>query len=167
MRKPDAVDEIADAWARELPDAPNASIGVITRIWRIAKLLEEDRRATMRRLGMDVTTRNLLSTLRRSGPPYRLSISEIARQAGVTPGAVSQWVSTNEREGMVVRERSDRDGRAVFVALTDDGKRRIDAVVVDLLSHEDELVAGLSGRQVDQLAGLLKKLMSSLEDRER
>lgn len=69
----DEVDDIQRAWLRERPGTPVASIGVITRIWRIGKLLDDDRRRTMLALGMDAATRDLLSTLRRSGPPYRLS----------------------------------------------------------------------------------------------
>ncbi|SEE87145.1 DNA-binding transcriptional regulator, MarR family [Ruania alba] len=162
----DAVDEIAEAWRRELPGAPVESIGVITRIWRIAHLLENDRRATMQRLGMEVSTRSLLATLRRAGHPYVLAPSEIARRAGVSAGAVSQWVSRAERDGWVVRRRgAGADGRAVEVTLTDAGRERIDAVVGDLLEHEAELVAGLDEREVARLGNLLRRLMAGLEHR--
>ncbi len=162
----DAVDEIAQAWRRELPGAPVESIGVITRIWRIAHLLEADRRRTMQRLGMEVSTRSLLATLRRAGEPYALAPSEIARRSGVSPGAVSQWVSRAERDGWVVRRRGGgSDGRAVEVALTDAGRTRIDEVVGELLEHEAGLVAGLDDEEVAQLGGLLRTLMAGLGKR--
>ena len=116
------MDTIAAAWARERPGTPVASIGVITRIWRLAKLLEDDRRETMLRLGMDAGTRDLLSTLRRSGPPYRLSPSELARRNLVSAGAVSQRVARCERAGLVRRLRSPDDGRGVLVELTAAGR---------------------------------------------
>ncbi|UFU06917.1 MarR family winged helix-turn-helix transcriptional regulator [Ruania halotolerans] len=162
----DAVDEIAEAWSRELPGAPVESIGVITRIWRIAHLLENDRRSTMQRLGMEVSTRSLLATLRRAGEPYVLAPSEIARRAGVSAGAVSQWVSRAERDGWVVRRRGGgSDGRAVEVALTDAGRTRIDDVVGELLEHEAGLVAALDDEEVAQLSGLLRQLMAGLGKR--
>ncbi|QOR71159.1 MarR family transcriptional regulator [Ruania alkalisoli] len=161
----DAVDEIADAWRRELPGAPVDSIGVITRVWRIAHLLDADRRDTMQRLGMEISTRNLLATLRRAGAPYELAPSEIARRAGVSAGAVSQWVARAERDGWVARRRGEGDGRAVTVTLTDQGRERIDAVVGELLAHEATLVAGLEEGEVNQLAGLLRRLMAGLEGR--
>lgn len=165
-RETDHVDEIQAAWRREHPDLPVASIGVITRIWRIARLLDDDRRATMRRLGMDVPTRNLLSTLRRAGTPYTLTASELARRAGVTPAAVSQWVARAEADGHVTRRRrTEGDTRQVDVTLTRRGKARIDAVVADLLRHEDELVSDLSAQEVEQLADLLRTLLSSLAAR--
>lgn len=163
----DDVDEIQLAWARERPGTPVASIGVITRIWRIAKVLDDDRRSTMDRLRMDVPTRNLLSTLRRSGEPYMLSASEIARRSGVSPGAVSQWVARCESTGLVRRSRDADDRRSVQVMLTAKGRRTIERVVGDLLRHEDELVAGLTGDEVTRLGDLLRKLLAGLESRRR
>jgi hypothetical protein len=63
----------ARAWAREAPGVPVGSIGVLTRIWQAAKLLSDERRRTLAAVGMDAATLDLLSTLRRAGPPYRLS----------------------------------------------------------------------------------------------
>jgi len=160
---PDDVDEIQQAWTEQLPGAPVASIGVFSRVWRISKLMSEDRRRTMERLGMDVGTRDLLATLRRAGEPYRLRPSEIARRAGVTPAAVSQWVARCEAQGLVRRSRGDeQDGRVVTVALTADGLRAVERVVGDLLAHEDDLVSGLSAEEVDQLSALLRRLLASL-----
>lgn len=164
--EPDDVDEIQAAWQREQPGVPVASIGVITRIWRIARLLDDDRRSTMRELGMDVPTRNLLSTLRRAGEPYSLTASELARRAGVTPAAVSQWVARAEVDRLVTRRRrTDGDTRQVDVTLTRRGRQRIDGVVADLLRHEDDLVSGLSEGDVEQLTELLRTLLASLSAR--
>jgi hypothetical protein len=64
------VDRIARAWVRERPGTPVDSIGVITRIWRIGKVLADERQRTLGRLGIDAAILDLLGTLRRSGPPY-------------------------------------------------------------------------------------------------
>lgn len=166
--EPDDVDAIQAAWARERPGIPVASIGVITRVWRIAKLLDDDRRATMARLGMDVPTRNLLSTLRRAGTPYALTASEVARRAGVTAGAVSQWAAAGEAAGFVTRHRGvGGDGRTVEIRLTDAGRARIDAVVDELLRHEDGLVDGLAAGDLEELAGLLRRWQRDLTARAR
>ena len=89
----DVVDRIQEAWRRELPDAPVGPIGVLTRIRLIAKLLDDDHRRTMAALGIDAATRDLLSSLRRSGPPYRATPSELARSTLISAGAVSQRVA--------------------------------------------------------------------------
>jgi DNA-binding MarR family transcriptional regulator len=161
----DGADEIQQAWARERPGTPVGSIGVITRIWRIGKLLDDDRRETMLRLGMDAGTLDLLSTLRRAGPPYRLPPGELARRTLVSAGAISQRVARSERAGLVRRLRSPEDGRGVLVELTDAGHAEIERTVDGLLSHEEDLVSALTPQQRDQLAGLLRILLASLTNR--
>ncbi|WP_158889308.1 MarR family winged helix-turn-helix transcriptional regulator [Amycolatopsis anabasis] len=161
----DEVDAIQRAWLRERPGTPVSSIGVITRIWRIAKLLDEDRRRTMIRLEMDAATRDLLSTLRRAGPPYRLASGELARRALVSAGAISQRVARAERDGLVRRVRSGADGRGVLVELTDRGHALIERTVDDLLRHEESLLSALSADQREQLADLLRVLLADLTER--
>ncbi|GAA1970745.1 MarR family winged helix-turn-helix transcriptional regulator [Amycolatopsis minnesotensis] len=161
----DEVDDIQRAWLRERPGTPVDSIGVIPRIWRIGKLLDEDRRRTMLTLDMDSATRDLLSTLRRSGPPYRLPAGEIAARMLVSAGAVSQRVARAERAGYVQRVRSADDGRGVFVELTERGHDLIERTVDQLLRHEEDLLAGLSDRQRDDLSELLRVLLADLTAR--
>lgn len=163
----DEVDEIERGWSRELPDVPTSSIGVFTRLRRIAKLLEEDRRATMLRLGMDATTRDLLSTLRRAGPPYRLPAGELARRCRVTAGAISQQVRRAERDGHVRRLRSEKDGRGVLVELTPIGHEAIEQTVARLLAHEETLLSTMDAEQRKQLSGLLMLLLTDLDERLR
>lgn len=158
----DGVDRIQTAWQRERPDMPVESIGVITRIWRIAKLLEDQRRRSDARAGVDAAGRDLLSTLRRSGPPYRLAAGEIARQSLVSAGAISQRVARAEQRGLVVRSRG---GRTVQVELTDAGHALVQDHVEDLLRHEETLLSSLSVEQREQLTGLLRVLLGDLTTR--
>lgn len=161
----DGVDRIQRAWLRERPGTPVDSIGVITRIWRIAKLLEDDRRHTMARLGVDAPTRDLLSTLRRAGPPYRLTPSEISRMTLVSAGAISQRLTRAEAQGLVRRRKDRSDGRSVTVELTPEGHAAIEQTVDDLLHHEESLLTGLTATQRDQLADLLRLLLADLTAR--
>lgn len=158
----DGVDEIADAWRRERPGTPVGSIGVLTRIRRLAKLLEDDRRRTLARLGLDAATLDLLSTLRRAGSPYRLAPGQIARRSLVSAGAISQRVARAERDGLVERVRGGRDGRAVLVSLTATGHAVVERTVDDLLSHEESLLSSLSQVDRDRLTGLLRTLLADL-----
>lgn len=159
---PDAVDEIAAAWRRERPGTPVASIGVITRVWRLSKLFADHRRHTLARLGIDAATLDLLSTLRRAGRPYRLSPGQLAQRSLVSAGAISQRVARAERDGLVTRVRADRDRRGILVTLTGAGHALIERSVDQLLRYEESLLAPLTGEQRDQLAGLLRILLADL-----
>jgi len=162
----DGVDQIQQAWERERPGTPAGSIGVITRIWRIGKLLADERRRTLALLGIDAATLDLLSTLRRAGHPYRLTAGAIAELSLVSAGAISQRVARAEREGLVRRERSPADGRLSYVTLTAAGRALIERSVDELLRHEEALLSGLAGAQREDLTALLRVLLGSLSDLE-
>lgn len=149
---------IGAAWERELPGVPTSSIGVITPLWRVAKLLSDDRRRTLRRVGLEESTLDLLSTLRRAGPPYTLTTRELGERTLVTAGAISQRVARAEVEGLVARAASDRSRRAVGVSLTPLGHRTVERAVTELLTHEEGLVAGLDLRDVRGFGAVLAAL---------
>ncbi|MGK5554887.1 MarR family winged helix-turn-helix transcriptional regulator [Actinomadura kijaniata] len=163
-RKPDAVDEIQRAWARERPGTPVESIGIITRVWRSAKLLGDERRRTLARLGIDTATLDLLSTLRRAGPPYAMTPGELRRASMVTAGAVSQRVARAEDAGLVATERGPR-GRTAAVRLTGAGHRLIEESVDELLTYEDSLLDHLTVEERARLTELLRALLDGLVER--
>jgi DNA-binding MarR family transcriptional regulator len=123
----------------------------------------DERRRTLRRLGIDPATLDLLSTLRRSGAPWALTTRELAERCLVTAGAISQRVARAERDGLVTRAPSSASHRAVVVQLTDAGHELAERSVRDLLAHEDGLVAGLEVGERRLLGDLLEKLARDLQ----
>ena len=161
----DRAAQIAEAWARERPGMPVASIGILTRIWQAAKLLSDERRRTLAAIGMDAATMDLLSTLRRSGPPYRLSTRDLTARCLVTAGAITQRVDRAQGAGLVRRLPPEAGSRVVFVELTQDGHQEVERAVSALLSYEQGLVDVLEPDQQEQLAALLSVLLQGLMER--
>jgi DNA-binding MarR family transcriptional regulator len=157
--------EIAAAWQRERPGVPVSSIEIVTPIWRLAKLLADDRRRVLRACEVDPATLDLLGVLRRSGPPYRLTTREIARRALVTAGAVSQRVSRAERERLVERAAAADGSRSVIVTLTDAGHALVERTVDQVLGREAQLVSGLLPGERAALAELLGRLLRDVAGR--
>jgi len=157
--------DIAASWRRELPGIrPEAleAIEIITPMWRIAKLLADERRRTLARLGVAPATLDLLSSIRRAGPPYELTTREITRRTLVTAGAVSQRVALAERAGLVTRAPSSASRRAVSVRLTQSGHALIESTVRQLLDHEADLIATLTPADRAALTPMLATLEHSL-----
>ncbi|QIT49267.1 MarR family transcriptional regulator [Streptomyces antibioticus] len=157
--------EIAAAWRRERPGTPTESIEIVTPIWWLGKLFADDRGRVLREAGIDAATLDLLSVIRRSGPPYSLSTREIARRTLVTAGAVSQRVARAERDGLVRRAAGTTGRRSVEVSLTADGHALIEQSVDAVLGREATLVSDLSADERDVLIGLLGKLMTDVRRR--
>lgn len=159
--------EIASAWQRELPGTPVTSIEIVTPIWRLAKLFADDRRRVLRECGVDPATLDLLSVIRRAGPPYRLSTREITARALVTAGAISQRIARAEQAGLVARSPAADGSRAVMVALTAAGHELIERTVDQVLSREAQLVGDLDRGQHGELAGHLDRLLADVAGRLR
>ncbi|MBK5992086.1 MarR family transcriptional regulator [Streptomyces sp. MBT58] len=157
--------DIAAAWERERPGTPSDSIGIVTPIWQLAKLFGDDRRRVLARAGVDSATLDLLSVLRRSGPPYTLSTRELGRRALVTAGAISQRVARAEREGLVTRQPGTGRPRTVQITLTAAGHDLVEVTVDQVLLRETELIGGLTPDQRNRLTELLHLLLTDVQQR--
>lgn len=157
--------EIAAAWERERPGTPVSSIRILTPIWQLAKMFGDDRRRVLAGAGVDAATLDLLSVLRRSGPPYTLSTRELGQRSLVTAGAVSQRVARAEQEGLVTRGPARGRTRTVLVTLTPAGHDLVEATVDQVLHRDAELVAGLTPDQQAQLTDLLENLLTDVQRR--
>jgi DNA-binding MarR family transcriptional regulator len=158
---------IAAAWQRERPGTPTGSIEIATPIRRLAKLFTDDRARVLRAAGIDAATLDLLSVIRRSGPPYTLSTRELANRTLVTAGAISQRVARAERDGLVHRKAGTTGRRTVLVELTAQGHVLIERSVDSVLAREATLVQCLSEPERAVLITLLDKLMTDVRHRTR
>ncbi|MFE9581606.1 MarR family winged helix-turn-helix transcriptional regulator [Nocardia sp. NPDC006044] len=165
MDENDPVDAIALAWLRERPGTPVDGIGVVTRIWHLAKLFGDDRRRVLAVEDTDAATLDLLSVLRRSGPPYQLTTRELKDRTMLTAGAISQRVARAEGEGLVTRAPLDDGSRAVVVSLTAAGHVMIERLVDHVLGREYDLLAALTAEQQADLTELLRILHQDLMTR--
>ncbi|GGV21152.1 MarR family transcriptional regulator [Kitasatospora herbaricolor] len=160
----DHVDKLLEQWRRERPDLDVSPMAVIGRLKRLTRLIEADLRRTFAEHGLDPASFDVLATLRRSGPPYRLTPAELMRTSMVTSGAVTQRLDRLEARGLVARTPSETDGRVVHVALTADGRALIDQALPDHVANEHRLLSGLTAPQRDGLAETLRDLLESLGD---
>ncbi|MGL4438815.1 MAG: MarR family winged helix-turn-helix transcriptional regulator [Bosea sp. (in: a-proteobacteria)] len=105
---------------------------------------------------------DVLSTLLRSGPPYRLRPTELYTQLMISSGGMTDRLARLERAGLVRRTPSESDARSSLVELTMVGRERAEAAFREDMAIEAELLAGLSGPERDQLAALLIRLAASV-----
>jgi DNA-binding MarR family transcriptional regulator len=158
----DSVDQILEQWARERPDLDCSPMGVIGRITQLQREVYLAQRATFARHGLDAPSFDVLAALRRAGEPYQLTPTALMRSALVTSGAITQRLDRLEEKGLITRERSEVDGRAVVVTLSAAGRAALDAALPDHLESERALLEGLPSQDQELLAGLLRRLLVAL-----
>ena len=152
----DEVDVLVAAWRSERPDLDVQPMQVLSRVSRLARHLDRARRAAFAAHGLEPWEFDVLSALRRQGPPYQLSPGALLHATLVTSGTMTNRIDRLAAAGLVSRQPEPHDRRGVLVTLTDRGRAAADAALADLLLRERELLRHLNSRQQEQLASLLR-----------
>jgi DNA-binding MarR family transcriptional regulator len=160
----DGVDEILQQWADARPDLDTSPMGVFGRLSRAARLADACLQRSFSQHDLDAASFDVLATLRRSGPPFRLTPTQLQRSSMVTSSAIAQRLNRLESRGLVIREPNAEDGRVIDVGLTDEGFQLIEESLPDHLRNERQLLARLSISQRKELASLLSQLFNSMEN---
>ncbi len=162
----DEVDRLVAAWRRERPDLDTRPLEVLSRVTRLARHLDRARRSAFAEHDLEAWEFDVLSALRRSGEPYQLSPGALLNQTLVTSGTMTNRIDRLTTKELVRREPDPADRRGVLVVLTPRGLAVVDDTLTDLLAHEQKLLAGLTDRQRDALADLLRDLVSPFDNPE-
>ena len=156
--KKDAVDDILEQWSDERPELDTASLGVVIRVTSLNRAFLRQATEALAPLDLELFEYDVLSALRRQGRPYALPATGIARETGLSSGAMTNRIDKLESRGLVIRKGDKGDRRAVIVSLTAAGKRAIDDAIQLRLEAADESLRGLSSRERNDLARLLRKV---------
>jgi len=155
----DEVDEIVARWQSERPDLDVSPLQVLSRVSRLARHLDRARRAAFAAHDLEIWEFDVLSALRRQGPPYQLSPGALLRATLVTSGTMTNRIDRLTAKGLVSRRPDPGDKRGVLVQLTEAGLRTVDNAFAELLAGEEALLTGLDAGQQEELAGLLRILL--------
>jgi len=158
------VTSLLEAWETERPGLDMSSLRISLPLRRAMEGAETRRAVILARHNVTPAMLDLLVALRRSGPPYVRTPSELARALVLSAGGVSQRLERLEQVGLIERQNDVQDRRVVYVRLTDKGLRALDALIDEYMDHEERLLAGLTQRERDQLARLLLRLNASIAE---
>jgi DNA-binding MarR family transcriptional regulator len=159
----DEVDELVAAWRVQRPDLDVAPLQVLSRVSRLARHLDIARRGAFAAHDLEAWEFDVLSALRRAGPPFQLTPGTLLRATLVTSGTMTNRIDRLAAAGLVRREPDPRDRRGVLVTLSERGQTVVDAALTDLLDREQALLAGLGDDQRQQLADLLRTLLAPFD----
>jgi DNA-binding MarR family transcriptional regulator len=160
----DEVDDLITAWQQERPDLDVEPLAVLSRVSRLARHLDIARRGAFAAHGLESWEFDVLSALRRSGPPYQLTPGALLRATLVTSGTMTNRIDRLAEAGLVSREPDPRDRRGVLVTLAERGKAVVDAAFTDLLDREQALLSCLGPEQRQVLADLLRIMLVPFDE---
>jgi DNA-binding MarR family transcriptional regulator len=142
-------------------EAPSSIGFLVKRCGSLMSQLAERRFATEQ---VSFTQWMVIATL---GRFEHLTATALSEETCHDMGALTRIVDDLEEEGLVRRERTERDRRVVELALTPEGRRYLQTgkrLVVDLLNS---LVAPFSRQELETMIALLQRMMARLQEAEQ
>ncbi len=159
----DGIDRRRAQWAAELPDLDTRAMAIIGRMRWITVNLRPPIEAIFRKHGLDSGEFDVLATLRRSGPPYRLRPTELYRWLMISSGGLTARLGRLERSGFIRRLPDPDDARSTLVELTLSGKAVVELAFREDMALENAVLEALDPGEIAILESILRKLVITRE----
>jgi DNA-binding MarR family transcriptional regulator len=163
MTMRDRIDERRAQWAEELPSVDTVGMAILGRARWLALKVRPPIEAVFAKAGLDAGEFDVLATLLRNGPPYRLRPTELYRSLMISSGGLTNRLDRLEKAGLIRRGEPEGDGRSLPVELTREGRKRAEAAFREDMKIEAGLLSALTGEEKKSLEGLLRKLVLALD----
>lgn len=95
---------------------------------------------------------------------HRATMLELAAHMNITPAAASQIISGYEKNGWVIRTRSEKDRRTVYVEISDKIKEHLKSKWRDNQQFLSDFLDELSPEDLDSLERILNKVLDYFEE---
>jgi len=159
----DHVDRVREKWKKEAPEWDTSPISIVARLGRAATYVDVYVESALGEFGLTREAWDILASLRRTGPPYSLSPTDLYRGLMRTSGAITTRLQILEKRGLITRVVNQEDRRGLLVKLTEKGLELTRRVGPVHLENERRLLSVLNEVEQEQLANLLRKLLLSFE----
>jgi MarR family transcriptional regulator, organic hydroperoxide resistance regulator len=124
----------------------------------ILYLYTESRRLTKELAGRYGLTGPQLAVVKMLEPVGKLSLSELSSQIRARNSTVTGIIDRMEREGLVVRRRSQQDRRVINIELTTKGRELASEIPIEPVQIFRRVLEELSPRDATELRRILNKL---------
>lgn len=164
----DRAERARRQWQKEMPEVADrlSPMVLLGRLSESAQLMSQNYLApAYADIGLKTGEFDVLATLVRSGPPYKLTPTELYRTTMMSSGGMTARIDKLEKGGLVERCPHPEDRRALTVCLTEKGLNLIKGKIPDYVDMQHQAVDGLSKQEQQQLSGLLEKLIRTANEK--
>ncbi|UCG51048.1 MAG: MarR family transcriptional regulator [Candidatus Latescibacterota bacterium] len=162
----DRFDIVRQQWKQERPDLDASGIEVVGRILFLSRKLRRSAARKLARLGLNLWGYDVLASLRRQGPPFRMSPTELSRTTLLSPAAMTNRLDRLEAAGWVQRQPDPVDRRSLLIELTPEGRDLVDEAAGVRLKEAIDSLNPLSESERRDLGDLLRRLLNESDETE-
>ena len=159
----DKIDRVIKESREMWPGYCAESEELVLRLFGACHFVEQEMTLGLTRFDLAVGEFGVLIELRLSGPPYRLTPTQLYNRLLVTSGGMTGRIDKLENRDYVRRVRDPDDRRSVLVELTEQGMEAINTAACAQHKVEEHLAECLTVDERGQLTRLLRKLQVDLE----
>ncbi|MEV6348824.1 MarR family transcriptional regulator [Actinoplanes sp. NPDC051851] len=165
----DSVDQHVDRWSAYWKDESSFDPeieGALVRMFRIERIQRREDVAAFAADGDDFTLQDYktLHALMVQPWPTEATPAQLAEVVKVTRAAMTSRLDRLAAAGLVTRETDATDRRRVIVRPTAEGRRMWERYIFEGMARDRKALSALSREELAQLNGLLRKVLSSLEE---
>lgn len=129
---------------------------------RLQRVMSHDR--VLKKFNM---TASQMFILRYLAQCRRAKASDIAKMAGLSPGAVTQVCDELERSEWVERTRSNEDRRVVYISITPQGQNRLEEIRQLRSNNMMDIFSKLGEHDAGEFVRIMGQVVAIVEARQR
>lgn len=160
----DAVDDVVEAWNRQLPGVVGVELELSKRAVRLSALLNAPVEVELGRRGLTKAEYDILAVLRAAGEPYRLRPSVLARRLVLTSGGTSNVLRRLTAADLIDRDPDPSDARSSWVRLSARGVTVAEEAVRAASAAQATTMRDVSADTARAAADALRDLLVALGD---
>lgn len=151
------VDRIVEQWQRERPDLDATPMLLFGALAQAQLLTTPYINRVVARHGLTRGTFDVISALRRAGPPYALTPKQLTESLLISGPGMTGRLDKLEQLSLIVRLPEPNDRRSLKIQLTQRGVDLVDEIIPHFVAAQWHLVAELGSRDSATLIALLHR----------
>jgi DNA-binding MarR family transcriptional regulator len=158
------INTIVEQWHRERPDLDPEPMRLFGALAQAHLLTTPYMNNVLERHGLVRGTFDVLSALRRAGPPYSLTPKQLAESLLLSGAGMTNRLDRLESLNLIARLPEPNDRRSLKIQLTQKGVKLVDEIIPKFVEAQHRLVSRLGIAETEILLGLLDRLSAALLD---
>ncbi|WP_138468816.1 MarR family winged helix-turn-helix transcriptional regulator [Poseidonocella sp. HB161398] len=160
----EAVAAIHAQWQQERPDIDPGPVWVYGLLGRVQLEGTQLINRALAPLGLTRPSYDVLTALRRAGPPYALTPKQIARSLLLSGSGLTSRINTLEEKRLVARMPEPSDRRTHAVQLTLEGLSVVDRAIPLVFEVQRQSLEGLGEAETRALVEALRQVSGRLAE---
>ncbi|MBL8237592.1 MAG: MarR family transcriptional regulator [Bryobacterales bacterium] len=156
---PDFLDRLLTEWLKAAPGIDTASLGIVTRIRRLANYLEKRAAAALAPLGLALWQFEVLTALLHAPARQGMHACHLLPAALLSPAAMTNRLDRLESSGWILRQPDPADRRATRVLLTPAGRALARRALKAYSNGARHALAGFTEVERTELDRLLREFL--------